>query len=288
MVDLLFEAAMSPSQDTPIPVVRLPSVPVKIFSNETHVPMQPANGSLSHTEATMHQLENPLPLAEPETWRERFKRLTGHTIDQHQGPPDPIQYDTFDDPVKTIRPSGNATNSSSSTEADAIILGSAPNDHEASSISTPPSTAPEISYGFISSQTAALLMEGAKANWKNICEALLVGVSPDDKDILQQITFLVDRLGTGSGPLSLAHRPYFAAYEEKIDVNMGIATVSTRKWVEEEVNDLELREEAIHQPGTEEEASQGEKTEEEGELQARRERIAMSLLMRRQEQPIKK
>ena len=287
MVDLLFEAPMSPSQDIPIPVVRLPSVPVKNFSDETRVPVQPANGSLSHTKVTMHQLENSPPLAVPETWRERFKRITGHMIDQHQGPPDPIQYDTFDDPVKTIRPSGNATNSSSSTEADAIILESAPNDHEASSISTPPSTAPEISYGFISSQTAALLMEGAKANWKNICEALLVGVSPDDEDILQQITWLVDRLGTGSGPLSLAHRPHFAACEEKIAVNMGIGNVSTRKCVEEEVNDLELREEAIHQPETEEEASQEEKTEEEGELQARRERITMSLLMRRQEQPIK-
>ncbi|KAL9010463.1 MAG: hypothetical protein Q9180_009292, partial [Flavoplaca navasiana] len=129
---------------------------------------------------------------------------------------------------------------------------------------------------------------GAKANWKNICEALLVGVSPDDKDILQQITLLVDRLGTGSGPLSLAHRPHFAACEETAAVNMGIATVSIRKWVKEEVNDVELRAEAIHQPETEEEASQEEKTEEEGELQARRERIAMSLLIRRQEQPIKK
>ncbi|KAL8900750.1 MAG: hypothetical protein Q9192_000909 [Flavoplaca navasiana] len=236
----------------------------------------------------MHQHENPLPLAEPETWQERFERLTGHTINQYQSPPDAIQYDASGDPVKTISPSGNTTNSSSSTEADAIILESAPNDHEASSVSTFPSTAPEVSVGSVSSQTAALLMEGAKANWKNICEALLVGVSPDDKDILQQITLLVDRLGTGSGPLSLANRPHFAAFGETTDVNMGIATVSTRKWVEEEVNDVELREEAIHQPETEEEASQEEKPEEEGELQARRERIAMSLLMRRQEQPIKK
>lgn len=283
MAELLF-GAMSPSQDKSRPTIRLPPMPVKAFRHETQIPTHQFNDNSSPTRAYTNHHGGPTPLADTETWQGRFQRLTGKTIVQQQNLPNPIRYDAFDDPIKTAESSSSIT--SSSTMADAIHPDEHAYDQQVSTSSTPPSTMPETPIASVSSQTAALLMEGAKANWKNICEALLVGVSPDDREILEQITMLVERLGTGSGPLSLAHRPYFAPHEMTAAVNVGTATVCTRSLVEEEASGLMTKEAATQQAKEEEEASKGK--EEEKELQARRERIATSLLMRRQEQPIMK
>ncbi|KAI4207527.1 MAG: hypothetical protein LQ349_009841 [Xanthoria aureola] len=148
----------------------------------------------------------------------------------------------------------------------------------------------------VSSQTAALLMEGAKVSWKNTCEALLEVVSLDDKEILEQIALLVGRLGTGSRPLSLAHRPHFAPYQGITAINVGTATVSTGRLMEEEgiggmakqLNIQQTNEEKEARKEEEEEKDEEEKEEDEAELQARKERIATFLLRRRQEQPIMK
>ncbi|KAL8988246.1 MAG: hypothetical protein Q9169_008587, partial [Polycauliona sp. 2 TL-2023] len=150
--------------------------------------------------------------------------------------------------------------------------------------STSSSTISEKPNASISSQTTALLMEGAKANWKNICETLLVGVSPDDKEILEQIMMLVERLGTGSGPLSLAdHQPHFPEHHGMAIVNMGAASMSDGKFADGEGGEMMTNGEVTEQTKDGEEAS-----EEDEELHARRERIAMSLAMRRQQQPIRK
>ncbi|KAI4228875.1 MAG: hypothetical protein L6R36_001293 [Xanthoria steineri] len=208
--------------------------------------------------------------------------------------------------TKSRSTKSRSTKSSSNTATEAVVPDEHNYDHQMSSTSTPPSTIAETMTASVSSQTAALLMEGAKVNWKNTCESLLEVVSLEDKEILEQIALLVGRLGTGSGPLNLAHRPHFAPYEGITAINVGTASVFTGRLVEENgiggmVKDADVQqtneekearkeeeEEKEEEEKEEEEKEEEEKEEDEAELQARKERIATSLRMRRQEQPIKK
>ncbi|KAL8641279.1 MAG: hypothetical protein Q9226_008654 [Calogaya cf. arnoldii] len=285
MAEPLF-GAMSPSQVNSRPIIRLPPMPTKASYGYTYATNEVLNVDSSHVRAYQNHHGAPLPTADTGTWQERFKQLTGNTVVQNPSPPVVIMYDAFGDPVRTTEQSSDITSSSSNTTVDTVVPQDNGHDHQKSANSTPPSTVADTSTASISSQTAALLMEGAKSNWKNICEALLVGVSLEDKKILEQIAMLVERLGTGSGPLSLAHRPCFTAHDVTAADSIGDSAVFTWNSVERDAIEGAATQQA------EEEAQAGkdekEEEEEEMELQARRERIATSLLMRRQEQPIMK
>ncbi len=185
----------------------------------------------------------------------------------------------------------SSTKSSSHTATEAVVPDEHNYDQQMSSTSTPSSTIAETTTDSVNSQTAALLMEGAKVNWKNTCEALLEVVSLDDKEILEQIALLVGRLGTGPRPPSLAHQPHCARYQGITAVNVGTATVCTRRLVEEKGIGGMVKDADVQQINEEKEAckeEEAEKEEDAMELQARKERIATSLRMRRQEQPIMK
>ncbi|KAL8669476.1 MAG: hypothetical protein Q9168_005938 [Polycauliona sp. 1 TL-2023] len=367
--------AVQPSLFKTRPIIRLPLLPKEAFNQhlttqvDTNSAPPMAHSSNDHGEFT--------PPAEPETWQDRFKRLTGNAIDGEQGQvsseryhifevpneppelhhnttelssssssssssttqeqdrPSSVDHDDVDVPIISIGSSSNTADSSSSSngstiaEQDQEILvpydavdvaieftepsrnttgfsgsnGSAIGEklipdqetyhhHHLSDNSTPPSTISVIQNASISSQTAALLMEGAKANWRNMCEALLIGVSRDDQEILEQIMGLVEKLGTGSGPLSLAHhQPHSAELVGPPLVNIGAASIHQTRVAEEKATESVITAEVARQTKGEVEVSNEEEAsseEEEELLQARKERIAMSLLMRRQEQPIRK
>ncbi|KAI4107277.1 MAG: hypothetical protein LQ339_002675 [Xanthoria mediterranea] len=320
--ELLFGAM--PPQNKSKPIIRLPPTLAKNFQHETQVPSHQLNDKSSFPSDYTNQHGGTASLAATEPWKDRFKRLTGKAIDQQHGLPSPPRYDAIDDPIKDTKSKdtkskdtkskntkssstkskstkskstkSRSTKSSSNTATEAVVPDEHNYDHQMSSISTPPSTIAETTIASVSSQTAALLMEGAKVNWKNTCEALLEVVSLDDKEILEQIALLVERLDTGSRPLSLARRPHFAPYQGITAVNVGTATVFTGRLVEENgiggmVKDADVQqtnEEKEARKEKEEEKEEEEKEEDEAELQARKERIATSLRMRRQEQPIMK
>ncbi|KAL8783459.1 MAG: hypothetical protein Q9213_004596 [Squamulea squamosa] len=265
-----------PSHKKPIPIVRLPPMPVKAPTYQIHDAGNPANGVSSLARASRNYHGGLTPLAAPESWQNRFKQLTSSVNVRQQRPPSPILYDAFGDPII-------ASISHGSTVTDSAVPEEDKHDHQDSGTSTPSTTIAETLTASISSQTAALLMQGAKANWENICEALLVGVSLDDKEILTQIMLLVNRLGTGTGPLSLAHQPCFESPEVTTAVNVDTASVCTKRLVEEPIG-IMIKGAATPRAIDVEEAGK----EDEEELQARKERIASSLLMRRQEQPIRK
>lgn len=48
----------------------------------------------------------------------------------------------------------------------------------------------------VSPSSAALLLQNARNNWVNVCHLLMSEVSPDDREVLKQITYFISRLGT--------------------------------------------------------------------------------------------
>ncbi|KAL8897493.1 MAG: hypothetical protein Q9207_007195 [Kuettlingeria erythrocarpa] len=54
----------------------------------------------------------------------------------------------------------------------------------------------------ISPSSAALLLQNASNNWMKVCHLLKDEVGPNDRDILQQIMYLISRLGTDSNQTS--------------------------------------------------------------------------------------
>ena len=315
--ELLFGAM--PPQNKSKPIIRLPPTLAKNFQHETQVPSHQLNDNYSFPSDYINQHGGPTSLAATEPWKDRFKRLTGKAIDQQHGLPSPPRYDAIEDPIKDTKSKdtkskaakskaaksqgtkssstksrstkSSITKSSSHTATEAVVPHEHNYDQQMSSTSTPSSTIAETMTDSVNSQTAALLMEGAKVNWKNTCEALLEVVSLDDKEILEQIALLVGRLGTGPRPPSLAHQPHCARYQGITAVNVGTATVCTRRLVEEKGIGGMVKDADVQQINEEKEAckeEEAEKEEDAMELQARKERIATSLRMRRQEQPIMK
>ena len=300
--ELLFGAM--PPQNKSKPIIRLPPTLAKNFQHETQVPSHQLNDNYSFPSDYINQHGGPTSLAATEPWKDRFKRLTGKAIDQQHGLPSPPRYDAIEDPIKDTKSKdtkskaakskaakSQGTKSSSHTATEAVVPHEHNYDQQMSSTSTPSSTIAETMTDSVNSQTAALLMEGAKVNWKNTCEALLEVVSLDDKEILEQIALLVGRLGTGPRPPSLAHQPHCARYQGITAVNVGTATVCTRRLVEEKGIGGMVKDADVQQINEEKEAckeEEAEKEEDAMELQARKERIATSLRMRRQEQPIMK
>ncbi|KAL8769088.1 MAG: hypothetical protein Q9209_004874 [Squamulea sp. 1 TL-2023] len=265
-----------PSRTKPVPIVRLPPIPLKAPSDQTHNSNNPVNEMSYLARPSKNNHGGPTPLAATESWQNRFKQLTGSVNVRQQRPPSPVLYDAFGDPIGTTR-------SHSSTVTDSIVPEEDKHDYQESATSTSPSTIAENPAASVSSETAALLMQGAKANWENVCKALLLDVSLGDKEILNQIMLLVNRLGAGSGPLSFAHQPRFEGPAWAAAVAIGTASVCTKSSVEEPIGTM------IRGAATQRAVDLGETgKEDEEELQARKDRIALSLVMRRQEQPIKK
>ncbi|KAL8922384.1 MAG: hypothetical protein Q9172_003577 [Xanthocarpia lactea] len=273
-------SGVQPRHLLPIPIVRLPPMPAKAFF---HKDDDQIHGSLSRGRARCDHHGAPTPLVDSEIRQERFEPLMGSTIVRQKSPPRPILYDAFGDLIDTTGSSSNSTESSSDIAAGTIVPDRDSRDQQKSGISTSPATTPEIPTAFVSPETTALLMEGARANWENICKALLVGVSQDDREILNQIMMLVSRLGTGSGPLSLAHQPPLAEREVTTATDVGSVLPCSKGTVDEAIGVM------IKGAATQEaKKKEGVGIEDKEELLARRERIANSLLMRRREQPIMK
>ena len=305
--ELLFGAM--PPQNKSKPIIRLPPTLAKNSQHETQVPSHQLSDKSSFPSDYTNHHGGSTPLVATEPWKDRFKRLTGKAIDQQHGLPSPPRYDAIEDPIKDTKSKAakskaaiskdaksqgtksSSTKSSSHTATEAVVPDEHNYDQQMSSTSTPSPTIAETTTDSVNSQTAALLMEGAKVNWKNTCEALLEVVSLDDKEILEQIALLVGRLGTGPRPPSLAHQPHCARYQGITAVNFGTATVCTRRLVEEKGIGGMVKDADVQQINEEKEAckeEEAEKEEDAMELQARKERIATSLRMRRQEQPIMK
>ncbi|KAL8863170.1 MAG: hypothetical protein Q9178_000545 [Gyalolechia marmorata] len=273
-------SGVQPRHLLPIPIVRLPPLPAKAFY---HKDDDQIHGSLSRGRPRYDHRGALTPLVDSEIRQEQLETLMGSTIVRQQSPPRPILYDAFGDPINSTGSSSNTTKSSSDITAETIVPDRDSHDQQKSGISTSPATTPEIPTAFVSSETTALLMEGARANWENICKALLVGVSQDDREILNQIMMLVSRLGTGLGPLSFAHQPPFAEREVTTAADVGSVTLCSKGTVDEAIGVM------IKGAATQEaKKKEGVGLENKEELLARRERIANSLLMRRREQPITK
>ena len=273
-------SGVQPCHLLPIPIVRLPPMPAKAFS---HKDDDQIHGSSSQGKARCDHHGAPTLLVDSEIRQERFESLMGSAIVGQQSPPRPILYDAFGDPIDTPGSSSNTTGSISDIIAGTIVPERDSHNQQKSGISTSPATTPEIPTAFVSSETTALLMEGARANWENICKALLVGVSQDDREILNQIMLLVSRLGTGSGPLSLAHQPPFAEREVTTAADVDSAILRYKETVDKAVGVM-IKGAAAQEAKKKE----GVGIEDKEELLARRERITNSLLMRRREQPIMK
>ncbi|KAL8802760.1 MAG: hypothetical protein Q9182_003595 [Xanthomendoza sp. 2 TL-2023] len=281
VANVLFDTIQDPHVN-PRPIVKLPPMPAKASNHSRHI----SDGRSERDQGEKETHSNFPPRGGPfksiisaGNLPEGFKRLTASPLDRQQVAQSEILYDAFGDPI-------NYTKSSAISTPNSHVLESYNNEFQKQYDPTPQSTPLEMPTAAVSSRTAALLLEGARSNWENICEALMVGIGPDDKKILGQIAILIRRLGTESGPLSLAHQPHFANFEMTSATNLGTAMTCMRQSKAGAISTV--TKDIATQVLNEEDLAVGEDEEDEEELQARRERIGLSLMMRRQEQPFRK
>ncbi|KAI4243128.1 MAG: hypothetical protein L6R40_003678 [Gallowayella cf. fulva] len=275
VADLPFEA-MQALHLKPRAIVKLPPASSNAPNHSRYISI---NSRSSHAEEDGNPTsrDNYLkPPAAAVNWQERFKRLTASEPVQQQDASSQVLHDSFGDPIDAIRSSNTDLANTGVVEEDI-------QEPQQPVVFTPLCPPPKTPAASVSSRTAALLLEGAKTNWENICAALLVEVEPHDKEILKQITTLVHRLGTESGPLSFAHQPQAADLELTAAADVDTTTVPTRRLVDDAIKATKWD---ISMGRAESDEDRVEEDEE--ELQARQERIASSLLMRRQQQPIRK
>ncbi|KAL8803191.1 MAG: hypothetical protein Q9223_004602 [Gallowayella weberi] len=278
MADVLFDTIQRPYAN-PQPIVKLPPMPVRASNDSLHISVDQSERDQREKETDNNFPPHDGPfksIISAGNLPEGFKRLTAIPIDRQQVARSEILYDAFSDPITYTEPSVIST-------PDSRDLEGYNNELREPYSPTPQSTPPEMPTAVVSPHTAALLLEGARCNWENMCEALMVGIGPDDKKILDQISILIRRLGTESGPLSLAHQPHFANPEMTSATNVGTAMTCMKQSRAGVINGA-IKDAATHVLD-EEDLVVGEDEE---ELQARRERIGLSLMMRRQEQPFRK
>ncbi|KAL8691363.1 MAG: hypothetical protein Q9224_004194 [Gallowayella concinna] len=261
------------------PIVKLPPTPVKATNYSGHISLYGSarNQAEEETHNDVSPRDGPFKSnISAENRLERFKRLTASPMDQQQIAPSTILDNAFVDRIHYPKPSVTSTRNSH-------VPKETSNEVRDPYDSTPQSTPPMMSTAVVSSQTAGLLLEGARRNWQNICEALMAEVGLDDKEILDQIAILVRRLGTESGLVDIAQHSHSGNLEVTTAIDVGTAITCV---THSNVGAIKaaMKDAATQVPDEEEQGVWEDKEE----LQARRERIGLSLMMRRQEQPFRK
>ncbi|KAL8826500.1 MAG: hypothetical protein Q9170_007376 [Blastenia crenularia] len=143
---------------------------------------------------------------------------------------------------------------------------------------------------------AVLLLQNAMLNWQNVCNILTDGISPQDREILHQITNLIGRLGMDTNANTSTCRSL--SDNRAGDTATQYPSPTTRLEAMDGKDEgakrtsLESSEDSFHiilENGTKGEKEQaGTAQEDEEERQSRLDRIATHLSMRRKEQPIGK